>query len=298
MQDINDEKRKRYTRMNQVHSSYHDCVCYLAVENETGLQVFWYEFINDIMTESDIEKGFKQLQKSIQVTSPHLMNILNVWKTSVPSRFYVITEATQAPSLFDYLHSIESPPPTRTLIKWFKKLTLAVQALHHAQIIHGSISLQNALIKPATGTLKLRFPLTNLSCRLISSVSLDINQYTSPEHLSGSPSMLSDVWSLGIAFLELLTQKSAYEEFQTPQELITAINSMKLPQSLNLVKDQAAASLIQKCLSSELMRPTVDEILKDTVFNLKNEKRATQSPENLSGSIQIIVQNDKEESAS
>lgn len=294
MESSNEEKKKRFVRMDQVYSSYHDYVCYLGIEQETGLQVFWYEFINDSMPSSEIEKGFNQLQKAKMVTSPYLLNILSVWQTSVPSRFYLITETTQAPSLYDYIHSIESSPLPRTLIKWFKLLSLAVQSLHKNGIPHGTITLHNIFIKTSTGSLKLRLPLTHLSCRAISSASLNITQYTSPERLDGTFEPCIDIWSLGICFLELLTQQPAYSECKTPQELILAIRSLTPPQSLALVQNKAAQSLIQSCLTPPNKRPRIDQILEDSIFGELSQTSIQQTHE-VDGSIQIILQNDHED---
>lgn len=82
--------------------SYHDFVCYSAVDQNSCLQVFSYEFINDKMRLERIEQGFKQLQQALKITSLHLLNILDVSQTVVPPRFCVFTEAIKGPTLFDY----------------------------------------------------------------------------------------------------------------------------------------------------------------------------------------------------
>lgn len=285
------DQSSRFTRMNQVFSSYHDYVCYLALEQETGLQVFWYEFINDNLTEEEQQSAFQQLSKAKQINSPHLLNILAVWMTSVPPRFVVITEATQSPSLADYLRTIDTPPLFRTIVKWFKFLAQAVQALHKSplRITHGEISLHSAYIKPSTGTLKLRLPLTNLSSRIISSSSLDIDAYKSPDRLRGNIEQSNDIWSLGIAFLQLITGKMPYEEMKTPQDLINAISQSILPQSLNSVQNPQAVDLIKKCLAPQMFRINIDQLLAHPVF--QEQSAPTQNPLG-NADIQILFEND------
>lgn len=289
----NEEKKEKFNRLNQVFASYHDYVCYFGLEVNTGLQVFYYEFINDNMPASEIEKGFNQLQRAKKVNSPYLLNILSVWQSSVPARYYVITETAQTTSLFDYIHSIGSTPPQRTLIKWFKLLSLAVQALHTDHIAHGSINLHNIFIKTSSGSLKLRFPFTWLSCRNIPSSSININQYTSPERLDGIFEPCIDIWSLGICLLELLTLQPAYSECQTPQELISTISSFTPPQSLSLVQNKAAETLIRWCLSPATSRPNINQVLENQIFTEALQMPLQQSQET-DGSIQIILQNDNE----
>lgn len=292
----NEEKNKKFVRMDQAFASYHDYICYLGVEVDSGLQVFWYEFINDNMPSSDIEKGFNQLQKAKKVNSPYLLNILSVWQSSVPARFYVITESTQAPSLFDYILLIGSSPLPHTLIKWFKLLCLAVKSLHSDQIAHGTINLRNIYIKTSTGSLKLRLPLTVLSNRAISYPSINISQYTSPERLNGVFEPCIDIWSLGICLLELLTQQAAYSECQNPQELVSTICSFTLPQSINLVKNKVASDLIRSCLSPANSRPNINQILESPIFieTPQTSQVPAQQSQDLNEAIQIILPNDHE----
>lgn len=297
MIDSNEEKKKKFVRMDQVFSSYHDYVCYYGFEEDSGLQVFWYEFINDNMPSAEVEKGFNQLKNATKVNSPYLLNILSVWQSSVPARFYVITETTQAPSLFDYIIQIGSSPLPRTLIKWFRLLCLAVKSLHNNNIAHGTINLRNIYIKTSTGSLKLRLPLTVLSNRAIPNSSININQYTSPERLNGIIEPCIDIWSLGICLLELLTQLPAYAECQNPQELVSTICAFKLPQSLNLVQNKIANDLIKSCLSPAKLRPNINQILESSIFSevpQAPQVPVQQNQQDMNETIQVILQNDHE----
>ena len=254
----------KFTRMNQIHASFHDFVCYLAYEQATGIQVFWFEFLNENLTPQEIEQSFQNLNQIKSISSPYILNVLDVWKTTTPPRFIVITEAIQGPFLCDYVKTL-NPVPTRSILKWFKQIALAVQALHKSQyhFAHGQLTMKNIILKTTTGSIKLRLYLTVISCRHISSSTLSVDIYKSPERLNGVISPATDIWSLGIILLELLGDGRPYDECLTPIDLVNSISQHKLPKSIESVrkKNPAAEDLICKCLQPEMFRINIDQLL-------------------------------------
>lgn len=280
----------RFTRINTVVASYRDHVCYLGLDSKTGVQVFWYEFINNSLSDEQRTQGLQQLQAAKRIQSKYLLQILDVHVEGA-NNFVVITEGTQAPSVYDYVRSIETPPLLKTILKWFKSCCLAVQALHKENVIHGSLSPHTCYIKRSTGAFKLALPLARLSVRAVPPCTLDIDEYVSPEKLQGGERKANDIWALGITLLELVTQKSAYSEYKSPQDLINAILHHKMPASLSLVENPHVADLIGKCLEPEITRLSIDEVLEHPVLN---ESTGTSPPQgdkdllNLLGSETII----------
>lgn len=267
----------RFVRINQVKGSYHDFVCYLGVEQTTAIQVFWYEFINEKLSEKERDKSFQNLSKVKDVRCPILLKIIDLWKTNLPPAFVVITEAAQFPSLPEYMKMIDSRPSQRNLIKWFKNLATGVQALHHLNIWHGSLSLSNVFIKPGTGTVKLSLPLSTLSGRKTAPSSINLEMYNAPERLRGIKSLSNDIWSLGIILIELLTGEEPYNEVKTPEELFNAIVQIKPPRSIDKVESPQARDLIDKCLTDEKSRIDIDTLLSHSVFNaLKQSSEPSQ----------------------
>ena len=274
-----EKPRQRFTKLNQVRASHHDIVCNFGLDTENCVQTFWYECINDNLSEDEIRDGFATLEEAKKIKCPFLMNILDVSQTIKPARFIVVTEATDSPSLATYIRQLVSPPPDKTIFRWFKNLATAVQALHNSpmKITHGSVSLHNVYFRTTPANLKLLLPITTLSKRSISPQSLDIDPYTAPERIKGTISQGNDIWSLGICLLELLTREPAYSEKKTPIELVDALVEYKLPESLSRVKNQAAYDLIKKCLQSELFRVNIDELLNDPIFAENPEKASAEA---------------------
>ena len=278
----------RFTKLNQVRASHHDIVCNFGLDQENCVQTFWYECINDELSDEEIAIGFQTLNEAKKIKCPFLMNILDVSQVIKPSRFIVITEATDSPSLAMYIRQLVSPPPDKTIIRWFKNLAIAVQALHNSpmKITHGFVSLHNVYFRTTPANLKLLLPITTLSNRSISPQSLDIDPYTAPERILGTISQANDIWSLGICFLELLTREPAYNELKTPIELIDALATHKLPESLSKVKHPGALDLIKRCLQPELFRININDILQDPIFAENTEKPAAQAPQK--GSLILV----------
>jgi serine/threonine protein kinase len=266
-----------YQRLNQVRASYYDHVCYLALEKNTGVQVFWYEFMNDGMSQEDQELGHKQILAAQQIKSSVLLRINFVRMTSDPPRYTVVTEAVQSPSMADYVQSMKGPLPIRTCIKWFHNLCEAVSALHSANIVHSAISLHSVFIKPATGALKLKLPLTSLSRRVIPPSALDLDQYKAPELLNGIHDKANDIWSLGIILLELVTTSTAYAECETPQQLIQAIIENRMPAALQSVQNPIVSQFIEQCLASYEARITIETIMAHRIQDVDGPAVETQA---------------------
>lgn len=71
--------------------------------------------------------------------------------------------------------------------------------------------------------------------------------------------------------MELITQTTAYQEYTTPNELIAMVelmNSMKLLNLIHTIKNLEVATLIKNCLSPEVVRPTIDQLLENPIFQI------------------------------
>lgn len=266
-------EQPRYQKLNQVRASHHDIACNYAIDTTTCVQLFWYECVNNNLTHEDVERAFKQLQEAKNIQSPYLMNILDISQTQSPSKFIIVTEAIDSPSLADYIRQLVSPPPDKTLIRWFKSIATAVQSIHNSNlnISHGQISLHTVFFRTSPSNIKLSLPISNLSLRYITNQSIDIDPYTAPEKIKGNICKANDIWSLGICLLELLTGEPAYSEMKTPVQLIDALTNLQLPESISKVKNPAAYKLITRCLQGEAFRIDINELLNDPLFNEVNQ---------------------------
>lgn len=276
--------KQRFTKLLQVRSSQHDIMCNVGLDTELCVQIYWYQCMNENLSQEDQTKAFYQLCEAKKINSPYLMNILDVSQTVKPPQFIVVTEAADSPSFATHIRQLVAPPPDKTVIRWFKSLATAVQALHNSpmKITHGEVSLNNVFFRSTPSNLKLSLPISTLSLRSVSKQALDIDSYTAPERLKGMVAQCNDIWSLGICLLELFTRETAYSECRTPIELFDALTEYRLPESLNLVKNQAAVDLIKKCLTPPSERIQINELLNDQLFNEQSSVSNTSSAKDIS----------------
>jgi serine/threonine protein kinase len=251
----------RFSRSAQVHTAYDNYLCYIAHEPSTAVQVFWYEFINDLLTPEQQSFYFKQLCDAQSIQSRFLLRIQSVSFQASPPRFVVITEAMQGPPLSEYLHGMRNPLPLRTCLKWFHSLCDAVRALHEANVVHGAISLRTAFIIQRTGTVKLKMPLRTLSGRPAPVCAIDLTRYSAPETLRGVRARANDIWSLAIILLEMVTNTAAYAECRNAGTLVAALMEQRRPDALRLVQSRLVADFIEACLAPEDVRPTIADVL-------------------------------------
>lgn len=246
---------ERFSALETVYASYHDCVCYIGLDSTNGTQIFWYDFINSGISVEQQEARYNQLLSAKSVSSKLLLQILEVRRE--PGHTILVTEGTSAVNLHDYLKT--SPQLQKTLMRWFRMICLAIDTLHHANITHGTLSLRMCYIHTSSGAFKLRRGFTRMH-RTAPCV-YDIGPYTAPEQLADRETKASDIWALGIILLELVTRQTPYREYRTPGELITAIKTGQLPASLAEVQDMAVRDLILQCLRPTAQRPTIEAVL-------------------------------------
>eukprot|EP01120_Amphizonella_sp_Union-15-10_P016313 TRINITY_DN8559_c0_g1_i1.p1 TRINITY_DN8559_c0_g1~~TRINITY_DN8559_c0_g1_i1.p1 ORF type:complete len:174 (-),score=34.20 TRINITY_DN8559_c0_g1_i1:99-620(-) len=143
--------------------------------------------------------------------------------------------------------------------------------LHQQNIVHSNLRSSNVLFDGVTEP----FAIVKLT-DFIQNSSLDKRlNWLSPEVLKGekdSPS--SDVWSMGMLILELLTLKKPYHEL-AKDKIEENIKEGKLPIVTPNAQEESAYTLFKKCCAlNPLERPNAKEIL--TVC-LDNMPRSTAS---------------------
>ena len=92
-----------------------------------------------------------------------------------------------------------------------------------------------------------------------------------PEINEGKYGFKSDIYSLGLTLIELLTVQKPYKECEGALNIY--INKKKgiLPESFKIINDEGVKDFILLCLSKENNRPTAKELLeKNKWLNEKN----------------------------
>ena len=96
-------------------------------------------------------------------------------------------------------------------------------------------------------------------------------EFMAPEVNEGKYNFKSDIYSLGLSLIELLTVQKPYKECEGSLNIY--INKKKgiMPESFKLIKDKGIREFIMLCLSKESKRPTAKELLESNEWlNNKN----------------------------
>jgi len=146
--------------------------------------------------------------------------------------------------------------------------------LHSNNIIHHDIKCENIYLDRISGNLKI-------GCiGSIESLPLGADhfekyvgtpEFMAPEVNEGNYNFKSDIYSLGLSLIELLTVQKPYKECEGSLNIY--INKKKgiMPESFKLIKDKGIREFIMLCLSKENKRPTAKELLENNEWlNNKN----------------------------
>lgn len=129
-------------------------------------------------------------------------------------------------------------------------------------IAHRDIKCANVFINNYTGDVALgdlEFASVLSSSRSTFSV-LGTAEYMSPECLQGQYTHTADVYSLGMALLELCTLREPYTQCRTLSHLYMEILNGTPPEELLFVKHMNLRALISECIKPEAERPCIQHL--------------------------------------
>ena len=161
--------------------------------------------------------------------------------------------------------------------KWIKEILTGLDYLHSNKVIHHDIKCENIYLDRISGHLKIGCigALEKLSPgQEFFDKYLGTPEFMAPEVNEGKYGFKSDIYSLGLTLIELLTVQKPYKECEGALNIY--INKKKgiLPESFKTIVDQEIKDFILLCLNKENNRPTAKELLENnTWLNEKNIKK-------------------------
>jgi serine/threonine protein kinase len=131
---------------------------------------------------------------------------------------YLVMRHAEGGDLDSYLarraSNNEGPPPTSVLVSWMYQLCRALQHCHDNRIMHRDIKPSNIFLNAdATQLLLGDFGTAKAFSGSVAVANTFVGSpvWVSPEVLSGTPySFMSDVWSLGCVFYEMIALRKAF----------------------------------------------------------------------------------------
>ena len=157
--------------------------------------------------------------------------------------------------------------------KWIKEILTGLDYLHSNKVVHHDIKCENILLDRISGHLKIGCigALEQLSeGQEYFEKYLGTPEFMAPEVNEGKYGFISDIYSLGLTLIELLTVQKPYKECEGALNIY--INKKKgiLPDSFKLIVNNGIKDFILLCLSKESNRPSAKELLENKWLNDKN----------------------------
>ena len=181
---------------------------YLGMDVHTG-RLIALKFLPLPDRQSDIEKVLNEVATMQRVSDPNLVEFYGYAFSS--QMIVLVMECLVAGSLSSMLQSFNKISEG-TLVNYIRDVLRALVKLHSMGIVHRDVKPQNVLIA-TNGHCKLSDFGASASIGLLAREAdggLEVQGtpvYLSPEAARGFPELKSDVWSVGIMYLQLLTGK-------------------------------------------------------------------------------------------
>ena len=148
----------------------------------------------------DAEAQLRRWRETIELSHPNLLPLLNTGRAIVDGAevVYAVEELAE--------ENLAQIVPERALTADEARAMLppvlaALEFLHARRLVHGRIRPSNIM---ATGD---QIKLSSDSLRPTGEIPPTVNAYDAPEVLADGVSPASDMWSLGITLVEVLTQR-------------------------------------------------------------------------------------------
>lgn len=175
----------------------------IILKRDVAIKVLRPEFAND---PEFIERFDREAQAATSLSHPNIVSIYDVGEED--NILYIVMEYVDGPTLKEYVMK-NGPLQVEEALDIMEQLTSAIQHAHETGLIHRDIKPQNVLID-RNGKVKITdfgiaVALSATALTQTNSV-LGSVHYLSPEQArGGKATKLSDIYSLGIVFYELLT---------------------------------------------------------------------------------------------
>lgn len=183
------------------------------LDREVAIKVLRLEYANDA---EFIARFDREAQAASSLSHPNIVNIYDVGEEN--HILYMVMEFVDGMTLKEYIQSY-GPIAVPEALEIMKQITSAIAHAHAHDLVHRDIKPQNILID-TYGRIKVTdFGIaTALSATALTQTNsvLGSVHYLSPEQARGGlATKLSDIYSLGIVFFELLTGQLPFSG-QTP----------------------------------------------------------------------------------
>jgi WNK lysine deficient protein kinase len=240
-----------------------------AYDTIKGIEVAWNEIDVspfDLRIQEQIYKEIEILQKCNN-QCVYIIKLYANWIDNSREKIIFITEIATSGSLRDFVNKVKNIK-LRIIKKWAKQILYGIKFLHDKDIIHRDIKCDNIFINGTTGNIIIGdFGLAKNMENNITKTILGTPEFMAPEIYNECYDKRIDIYSFGMALLEIVSGKTPYSECDTiPKIWKKVINGIK-PKIISRIKHKKVKDIIEKCICNYSNRITINELLENEFLN-------------------------------
>ena len=238
---------------------------YKGYDFNAGREIAWCEIkLNKENAKESLKKISEQIELRKKLNNhDNLLGYIHGWYERYENIYVIIEELCSGGNINSNYKYIQKPK-LKLIKKWIKEILKGLDFLHSNKVIHHDIKCENIFLDRISGHLKIgcigSLELLDSGQEFFDKY-LGTPEFMAPEVNEGKYGFKSNIYSLGLTLIELLTVQKPYKECEGALNIY--INKKKgiLPESFKLINDKGIQEFILLCLSKENIRPTAKELL-------------------------------------
>lgn len=204
------------------------------------------------------ETGIPRL---LSLDHPNLLKYYAAWVDMKEAKACFISEIPTANMRKFLSRKVQMMP--NVFKGWLHQILLGVSYLHaHTPIPHDDLKCENIFIRSNNGQVKIGGLERTYFIHGCHPAAYPFAETTPGFSAAEFPHTIkSDVWSLGMVLMEMLTLQYPYEELRCTFQIFDAQLRSTPPRALATLKDEDLARIVNLCLKPHEERPTVVDLL-------------------------------------
>ena len=251
-------------------------VVYKAFDIQEGTEVAWNQvWISDLMlgpdaSKEDRDRMFAEIRVLKALKHKNIMTFLDSWYDAKMHRVNFITEFFTSGTLRQYRRR-HKHVDDEVLKRWAWQILCGLVYLHghNPPIIHRDLKCDNIFINGSDGVVKIGDLglATMLRARTAPQSVLGTPEFMAPELYEEEYDDRVDVYSYGMALLELATLEYPYSECINAAQIYRKVSLGVRPAGLQKVQCRELAEFINLCIAPRNQRPRSRQLLKHPYFD-------------------------------
>jgi len=240
-----------------------------AYDTIKGIEVAWNEIDVSPFDSRIQEQIYKEIEILQQCNNQcvYIIKLYDHWIDNSREKIIFITEIATSGSLREFINKVKNIK-LRIIKKWIKQILYGIKFLHENNIIHRDIKCDNIFINGTTGNIIIGdFGLAKNMENNITKTILGTPEFMAPEIYNECYDKRIDIYSFGMALLEIVSGKTPYSECDSiPKIWKKVINGIK-PKIISRIKHKKLKDIIEKCICNYSNRITINELLQNEFLN-------------------------------